>query len=208
MVPCVQQHTAMTLQRDGCNQVTVALVRLSKVIVVRLERFCVHVVVCEDRYKVPVQLQRCTHTLISRFLLFDRKHVHRFLKELTNGNSLYADRYETSVDASHFLGESYTGVRAQWCKPALVDAASSPVRTTLFHRWLLRAILGTFIEHLNDIALDCRETNLRTSGSLLSNNAHIHRVKHALWKSGAHGACRLVQDICLSQRPYLEAVKR
>jgi hypothetical protein len=111
------------------------------------------------------------------FLLFDRKHVHRFLKELTNGSSLYAERYETSVDASLFLGESYTGVRAQRYKPALVDA---PVRTTLFHRWLLQAIPETFIEHLNDIVLDCRETNLRTSGSFLSNNAHIHRVKHAL----------------------------
>jgi hypothetical protein len=39
-----------------------------------------------------------------------------------------------------------------------------PLRTTLFHRWLLRAIPGTFIEHLSDIALDRREVNLRKSG--------------------------------------------
>jgi hypothetical protein len=69
--------------------------------------------------------------------------IHRFLKELTHGNYLYADHYEISVDASHFLGESYTGY-----------------------------------------------------------------VPSGLWKSGAHGACQLVQDICFSQRPYLEAEKR
>jgi hypothetical protein len=41
------------------------------------------------------------------------------------------------------------------CKPALADAASSSVRNILLHRCLLQAIPGTFIEHLNDIALDC-----------------------------------------------------
>jgi hypothetical protein len=34
---------------------------------------------------------------------------------------------------------------------------------------------------------------VRTSGSLLSNNTHIHIVKHALWKSSVHEACQLVQ---------------
>jgi hypothetical protein len=92
-------------------------------------------------------------------------------------------------------------------KPALADAPSSLVRTTLFHRWLLRAIPGTFMEHLNDIARDFREANLRTSGSLLSNNVHIHRVKHASGNLVRTGTCQLVQDICLSQRPYLEAEK-
>jgi predicted Rdx family selenoprotein len=46
-------------------------------------------------------------------------------------------------------------VGKQLPKPTLVNATSSHICTRLFRRWLLQAIPGTLVEHLNEIALHC-----------------------------------------------------
>lgn len=137
------------------------------------------------------------------FLVFDRKHIHRVIDELHNvRNSIYADRY----DSISVLGQNYP-VRAQWCK----KPGSS--QSTLFHRWLL-GLTGSsdehrfeYVEHLNDIALDCREINLRTANTLHGNNLHMNRLKRAFWDEGVAGAARKADEINRSQEPYWNIVR-
>ncbi|CAM9114317.1 unnamed protein product, partial [Ectocarpus sp. 8 AP-2014] len=124
-----------------------------------------------------------------------RKHIHRVVDELhKGGNSIYADRY----DVTSVLGRNYP-VRAQWCK----RPGSS--QSTLFHRWLL-GLTGPpnehgfeYVEHLNDLALDCRESNLRKSTTLHGNNLHMNRLKHAFWVEGVKGAACKAEEINRSQ---------
>jgi hypothetical protein len=71
-------------------------------------------------------------------------------------------------------------------RPTLTMKLSS-TNTTLFHRWLLSTSPGTFVEHVNDIALYCTEANLKVRASLHSNNQQIHRLKHAVWSHGSKG---------------------
>jgi hypothetical protein len=103
------------------------------------------------------------------FLFFDRKHIYKVLHELRSGKSLYADRYTVSMDNGSLHKDNHQAVRARWCRPTLRTTLSS-TKATLFHRWLLSTSPGTFVEHLNDIALDCRAANLKVSVSLHSNN--------------------------------------
>ncbi|CAM9447998.1 unnamed protein product [Ectocarpus sp. 8 AP-2014] len=51
------------------------------------------------------------------------------------------------------------------------------------------------VEHLNDITLDCRESNLRTSTKLHGNNLHMNRLKTAFWVEGVAGAARKAEEI-------------
>ncbi|CAM9102230.1 unnamed protein product [Sphacelaria rigidula] len=64
-----------------------------------------------------------------------------------------------------------------------------------------------YVEHLNDIALDCRESNLRTSTTLHGNNLHMNRLKRAFWGEGVAGAARKVEEINRSQEPYWNIVR-
>ena len=98
------------------------------------------------------------------------------------GTQIYADRYDSTSVLSH----NYP-VRAQWCK-------KPGSQSTLFHRWLLH-LTGSpddhgfeYVEHLNDLALDCRESNMRKSTTLHGNNLHMNRLKHAFWVEGVKGA--------------------
>ena len=99
------------------------------------------------------------------FLLFDRSHIHRVCSELHSGNTLYA--------ANH---EGHYPFRAQWFHAPDVGGMC------LFHRWLLRlAVRGPlYVEHVNDIPLDCRQVNLRVASSLHANNLHTHRLGRAV----------------------------
>ncbi|CAB1101787.1 unnamed protein product [Ectocarpus sp. CCAP 1310/34] len=117
------------------------------------------------------------------------------------GNSIYADRY----DSTGVLSQNYP-VRAQWCK-------KPGSQSTLFHRWLLH-VTGSpdehgfeYVEHLNGIALDCRESNLMTSTTLHGNNLHMNRSKHAFWVEGVKGAaCKA--EVNRSQESYWNIVRR
>ena len=51
-----------------------------------------------------------------------------------------------------------------------------------------------YVEHLNDLALDCRESNLRKSTTLNGNNLHMNRLKHAFWAEGVKGAARKAEE--------------
>jgi hypothetical protein len=106
------------------------------------------------------------------------------------------------MDSGSLRKDNHQAVRARWCRPTLTTAFSS-TKATLFHRWLLSASRGTFVEHLNDIALDCREANLKVSASLHSNNQQIHRLKHAVWSHGSKGGHQLLQSISDSQQTYV-----
>lgn len=63
-----------------------------------------------------------------------------------------------------------------------------------------------YVEHLNDIALDCRESNLRTSTTLHGNNLHMNRLKRAFWVGGVAGAACKAKEINRSQEPYWDIV--
>ena len=95
-----------------------------------------------------------------RFVLFDRLQIHRVLYEMHVGrNSLQCERNKSG------------SVRARW--------VSDPIGggSRLFHRWLLQVNQSTmFVEHLNDIPLDCRNLNLTIDKGLTLNNQHTHRM--------------------------------
>ena len=59
-----------------------------------------------------------------------------------------------------------------------------------------------YVEHLNDLALECRESNLRKSTTLNGNNVHMNRLKHAFWVEGVKGAARKAEEIEQSQESY------
>ncbi|CAM9729775.1 unnamed protein product, partial [Ectocarpus sp. 6 AP-2014] len=64
-----------------------------------------------------------------------------------------------------------------------------------------------YVEHLNDIALDCRDSiSLRTSTTLHGNNLHMNRFKRAFWDKGVAGAARKADEINRSQEPYWKIV--
>ena len=65
-----------------------------------------------------------------------------------------------------------------------------------------------YVEHLNDLALDCRESNLRKSTTLNGNNLHMNRLKHAFWAEGVKGAARKAEEIEQSQESYWSIVRR
>ncbi|CAM9951911.1 unnamed protein product, partial [Scytosiphon promiscuus] len=64
-----------------------------------------------------------------------------------------------------------------------------------------------YVEHLNDIALDCRESNLRTSTTLHGNNLHMNRLKRAFRDKGVVGTARKAGEINRSQEPYWKIVR-
>jgi len=106
-----------------------------------------------------------------QYLVFERVHLHRVLEEFRMGrNSLRVEAYASGRgDLSSF--------RARWnTKPM---CGGSP----LFHRWLLLPGANTSvykgIEHLNDIALDCRAANLKVARNLVDNNNTTHRLSRA-----------------------------
>ena len=64
-----------------------------------------------------------------------------------------------------------------------------------------------YVEHLNDLALDCPESNLRKSTTLHGNNLHMNRLKRAFWVEGVVGAARTAEEINRSQEPYWNIVR-
>ncbi|CAN0081368.1 unnamed protein product, partial [Ectocarpus sp. 6 AP-2014] len=64
-----------------------------------------------------------------------------------------------------------------------------------------------YVEHLNDIALDCRDSNLRTSTTLHGNTLHMNRLKSAFWDKGVAGAARKADEINRSQERYWKIVR-
>ena len=144
------------------------------------------------------------------FALFDRMHAHRVIREMKGGNTLYASPYVSGPNGSTITPQCHP-FRAQWTKnPVLADGSRS---STLFHRWL-RLRDGsdqekfTCVEHLNDLALDCREENLRPSTNTAVNNAYIHRIKYAFWRGGGAGAMAKSREIMEEQAIYWETVRR
>ncbi|CAM9660505.1 unnamed protein product, partial [Hapterophycus canaliculatus] len=65
-----------------------------------------------------------------------------------------------------------------------------------------------YVEHLNDTALDCRDSNLKTSTTLHGNNLHMNRLKRAFWVEGEEGAARKAEEINRSQESYWNIVRR
>lgn len=65
-----------------------------------------------------------------------------------------------------------------------------------------------YVEHLNDLALDCRESNFRKSTTLHGNNLHMNRLKHAFWVEGVKGAASKAEEINRSQESYWSIVRR
>ena len=142
------------------------------------------------------------------FVVFDRHHIHRAMAELRDGNSICAEPY---IPYNHGRAEEkplpahFFPFRAKWArKPAGSD-------TRLFHRWLLLPTAEQrrqhrCVEHINDIALDCREENLRAAANCKNNNVHIGRLKYAYWQGGRSGVLRLVGSIQADQKQYWRAV--
>ncbi|CAN0476002.1 unnamed protein product [Ectocarpus sp. 12 AP-2014] len=64
-----------------------------------------------------------------------------------------------------------------------------------------------YFEHLDDIAPDCRESNLRTSTTSHGNNLHMNRLKRAFRDKGIAGAARKAEEIDRSQEPYWKIVR-
>ncbi|CAN0302743.1 unnamed protein product [Ectocarpus sp. 4 AP-2014] len=86
--------------------------------------------------------------------------------------------------------------------------------STLFHRWLHRLTgsaddhMFEYVEHLNDIALDCRESNLRTSTTWHGNDLDMNSLKRAFCVEGVSGATRKAGEINRSQESCWSVVGR
>mmetsp|Transcript_7622 Transcript_7622/g.23550 ORF Transcript_7622/g.23550 Transcript_7622/m.23550 type:complete len:350 (-) Transcript_7622:25-1074(-) len=135
-------------------------------------------------------------------LVIDRSDVHRVVDELKAGNTLYADAY-VSRGVSE-TSETHWPFRAQW------TSAPSTAKSTLFHRWLVLADGGekvACVEHLNDIALDCRRENLRAASTTRRNVQTQHRLKYGYWSGGPNGAGATATDLKDAQDLYWTVVR-
>jgi hypothetical protein len=109
------------------------------------------------------------------------------------------------MDSGSLRKDNRQAGRARWCRPTLTTTFSS-TNATLFNSWLLSTSPATFVEYLNDIALDCREANVKVSASLHSSNQQTHRLKHAVSSHGIKGGHPLLQSI--SDSPFNDCIAK
>ena len=134
------------------------------------------------------------------FLVIDRCDVHSVINELKTGNTLYADTYSSNNIKSP--SNTHWPYRAQWTKEP-----SFGLKSTQFHRWLL-GLNAVCIEHLNDLALDCRRDNLQAATTTHQNVQTQHRLKYAYWHAGVSGTTQTALDLQESQKLYWNLVQQ
>ena len=118
------------------------------------------------------------------------------MSEMHHGrNSIVVDAFQAGEDVSCF--------RARWANEPLQGGSR------LFHRWVLRAdddgASSSCVEHLNDIPLDCRRANLRTSCNRVDNNQAPHRLAKAL-RDGR--LLQVAEDMAKARAAYTDVVAK